>query len=449
MLREVAQKRALPLLQQWTRTFSASALPEQVAQFGDAPSTSPQPAPFSFTPPGRNHLFVPGPVNIHERVLRAMHVPGQNHRDPWFAQFFKDCLEETKMIYGTTEATPFIFPGTGTGGWEAALCNTLSPGDTVVCFRYGLFSHLWIDMMQRLGLDVMVVDRPWGEGADEAALEEILKKDTGKKIKAVCVVHNETTTGVTSDIAGCRKAMDAANHPALLLVDGVSSIGALEFKMDDWRVDVAVTGSQKALSLPTGLAFVATSKKALDHMKTAKLKRVYYDFADMLRTNPSGNVPYTPTLSLLYGMRESLKMLREEGGMEAVAARHHRLAEGVRKAVEGWGLQLLCKNPRWRSDSLTVVETPEGIDSNKIVKSAYAKYDLSLGIGLAQINGKVFRIGHLGNMNELMLVGALGGVEMAMIDAGMSIRPGSGVGKAVEYWQKTGAVIKTRESLMQ
>ncbi len=296
-----------------------------------------------------------------------MAVPGQNHRDPWFAEFYKACMEDSKFIYNTKTATSFIFPGTGTGGWEAALCNTLSPGDKVVCFRYGLFSHLWIDMMQRLGLDVTVVDRPWGEGADEGILEEMLRKDTEKKIKAVCVVHNETTTGVTSDIAGCRKAMDNANHPALLLVDGVSSIGALDFRMDDWRVDVAVTGSQKALSLPTGLAFVAASPKvggrtrawriaacqgerwphaarasraallistvcvcapqALEAMKSAKLKRVYYDFADMLRTNPSGSVPYTPSLPLLYGMRESIALLREEG-LDNVVARHHRRGFG-------------------------------------------------------------------------------------------------------------------------
>ncbi|GAX81546.1 hypothetical protein CEUSTIGMA_g8974.t1 [Chlamydomonas eustigma] len=404
--------------------------------------------PFSYTPPGRNHLFVPGPVNIHERVLRVMNVPGQNHRDPWFAELYKSVLEDTKFIYQTTEGTPFIFPGTGTGGWEAALTNTLSPGDKVLCFRYGQFSHLWIDMMQRLGLEVQVVDRPWGEGANEGVLEDILKKDTSKKIKAVCVVHNETTTGVTSDIKGCRDAMDAASHPALLLVDGVSSIGALDFQFDAWHVDVAVTGSQKALSLPTGLAYVCASKKALDAGKTAGLKRCYFDFADYLRTNPTGNVPYTPSLPLLYGTQESIKMLKEEG-FENVVARHFRLAEGVRKAVEGWGLKTLCKDQRWKSDSLTVIETPPGIDSNKIVKVAYAKYDLSIGIGLSQVNGKVFRIGHLGNMNELMLCGALSGAEMAMRDVGMDITPGSGIGKAIEYWNKTAKVIKTRESLLQ
>lgn len=424
----------------------SSALLEQLPQRAHYGCSS-TPEPFSYTPPGRNHLFVPGPVNIHERVLRAMNVPGQNHRDPWFAAVFKKVLEDTKLIFNTKEGTTFLWPGTGTGGWEAALTNTLSPGDKVVCFRYGLFSHLWIDMMQRLGLQVIEVDRPWGEGADEAALEEILRKDTNKEIKAVCIVHNETTTGVTSDIEGCRKAMDAANHPALFLVDGVSSIGALPFKMDEWRVDVAVTGSQKALSLPTGLAVVCASPKAIEASKTAKMKRCYYDFADMLRTNPTGNVPYTPALAMLYGLQESLNMMREEG-MENVWARHHRLAEGVRAAVKGWGLKLLCKNPRWYSDTLTVVETPEGIDSNKIVKNAYAKYDLSLGIGLAGINGKVFRIGHLGNMNELMQISGLAGAEMAMIDAGINITPGSGVGKAIEYWQKTAKVIKTRESLL-
>lgn len=401
-------------------------------------------APYSYTPPGRNHLHVPGPVNIHERVLRAMNVPGQNHRDPWFAAWWKEILEDSKLVYGTTQGTPFIFSGTGTGGWESALTNTLSPGDKVLTFRYGQFSHLWVDMMQRLGLEVEVYDRPWGEGACEKTVEEVLRKDTSHKIKAVCVVHNETTTGVTSDIGGVRAAMDAARHPAMLMVDGVSSIGALDFRFDEWRVDVAVTGSQKALSLPTGLALVCASEKALEAGKTAKLPRVYYSFEDQLKTNPSGNVPYTPSLMLLHGLKESLAMLREEG-MANVVARHHRLAEGTRAAVEGWGLKLLCKHPRWRSDSLTVIETPAGVDSNLIVKNAYARYNLSIGVGLSQVNGKVFRIGHLGNMDELMMCSALSGAEMAMIDAGLKIKPGSGVGRAIEYWQQSSKIIPTRE----
>jgi len=264
-LRPSAQRlQRLWALRQQSRSYAAHPLPTSASDI--AASTQPD---FSFVPSGRNHLFVPGPVNIHENVIRAMSVPGQNHRDPWFAPFYKKLVNDTRYIYQTKEATPFIFPGTGTGGWEAALTNTLSPGDKIITFRYGQFSHLWVDMMTRLGLDVTVIDRPWGEGAHEGLLEEALRKDTGKKIKAVAVVHNETATGVTSDIAGVRAAMDAAGHPALLLVDGVSSIGALPFKMDEWRVDVAVTGSQKAMSLPTGLAFVAASPKALACMPSA------------------------------------------------------------------------------------------------------------------------------------------------------------------------------------
>jgi alanine-glyoxylate transaminase/serine-glyoxylate transaminase/serine-pyruvate transaminase len=387
-------------------------------------------------------------VNIHDNVLRAMHVGGQNHRDPWFAEFYKTCLEETKMIFGTSAGTPIFWPGTGTGRWEAALTNTLSPGDKVVTFRYGLFSHLWIDMMQRLGLEVEVIDCRWGDGADEARLAEVLAADTEKKIKAVCVVHNETTTGVTSDVGEVRRTMDAGAHPAMLLVDGVSSIGALDFQFDAWRVDVAVTGSQKALSLPTGLAAVCVSDRAIAASKTATSRRVYFDFADMLRTNPSGNVPYTPEVQMLYGLRASLKMLREEGGMPSVAARHHRLAEGARRAVAGWGLELLCKTPRWQSDSLTVVEVPEGVDSQRVVDVAYGKYNLSLGVGLDRVKGKVFRIGHLGNMDELMLSSALCGVEMAMNDAGIKVPMGSGVSKALEFWQQTMKPIPTREHLV-
>jgi alanine-glyoxylate transaminase/serine-glyoxylate transaminase/serine-pyruvate transaminase len=299
-------------------------------------------------------------------------------------------------------------------------------------------------MMQRLGLDVHVIECRWGDGANEEELAKVLKADKDKKIKAVCVVHNETTTGVTSDIPEVRRTMDACQTDALLMVDGVSSIGALEFKFDDWKVDLAVTGSQKALSIPTGLGFVCASEKALEWTKKAKLNRVYFDFKDMIKTNASGNVPYTPAMPLLYGLRESMRLIREEG-IENVAKRHNRLAEGTRKAVEGWGLSLLCKNPRWKSDSLTVVEVPAGIDSGLIVKNAYARYNLTIGVGLSEVQGKVFRIGHLGNMDEVMLSSALCGVEMAMIDSGVKITPGQGVGKALEYWQQTSSVIRTRE----
>jgi len=376
--------------------------------------------------------------------MRSMTRPAQNHRDPWFNPWFKSILEETKTIFKTKEGTTFIFPGTGTGGWESALTNTLSPGDKIVTFRFGQFSHLWVDMMQRMGLDVTVIESPWGEGANEEKLAEILKADTEKKIKAVAVVHNETATGVTSDVAEVRRVMDAADSPALLLVDGVSSIGALDFRFDDWRVDVAVTGSQKALSLPTGLGVVAASPKALEAQKTAKSKRCYYDWADMLKTNPGGNVPYTPVLPLLYGMQESLALLNSEG-IDNVIARHERLATATRKAVDAWGLQLLCKNPRWRSNSLTVVETPSGMNSHDIVTYAYSKYNLSLGVGLSEVAGKVFRIGHLGNMDEVMLLSALGGTEMALLDAGVKITPGSGVGAAVTHLQATSKSIRGRE----
>jgi alanine-glyoxylate transaminase/serine-glyoxylate transaminase/serine-pyruvate transaminase len=324
---------------------------------------------FARTPPPCPLLNTPKQQNNNQPTNTTQNNP---KTDPWFAAWFKEILDESKLIYGTERGTPFIFSGTGTGGWESALTNTLSPGDKVLTFRYGQFSHLWVDMMERLGLDVTVVDRPWGEGACEQTVEKVLSADKAHKYKAVCVVHNETTTGVTSDIAGVRAAMDAAGHPAMLMVDGVSSIGALDFRFDDWRVDVAVTGSQKALSLPTGLALVCASDKALEAGKTAKLPRVYYSFEDQLKTNPSGNVPYTPSLMLLHGLKESLALLREEG-MANVTARHARLAEGTRAAVAGWGLQLLCKQPRWRSDSLTVIEVPQGVDSNLIVKNAYAR----------------------------------------------------------------------------
>ena len=298
--------------------------------------------------------------------------------------------------------------------------------------------------MQRLGLDVEVIECEWGTGADEAALQKVLAADTHKKIKAVCVVHNETTTGVTSDIGGVRAAMDTASqHPALLLVDGVSSIGALEFKFDDWKVDVAVTGSQKALSLPTGLALLAVSEKALEARKTAGSKRCYYDWEDMLATNAAGSVPYTPSIPLLYGLKESLDLLRAEG-FDNVVARHHRLAEGTRMAVAAWGLELLCKEPRWRSDSLTVIEAPAGLDSAKIVQEAYKRYNLSIGVGLSKVAGKVFRIGHLGNCDEVMQASALAGTEMALLSCGVKIEPGKGVGAALKYWAETSKVIPTR-----
>lgn len=400
---------------------------------------------FSYTPPGRNHLFVPGPVNIPERVVRAMIRPSENHRDPYFGPFLEPIFDELKKLYKSKEGTCFIFPSTGTGAWEAGLTNTLSPGDKVVAFRYGQFSHLWCEQARRLGLDVIKVERPWGEGADEAALQQILADDKKHDIKAVMVVHNETTTGVTSDIKGCREAMDAAGHPALLMVDGVSSIGALDFRFDEWRVDVAMTGSQKALSMPTGLGLCCVSNKALEASKTATLPRFFFSFDDMIATNKELNFPYTPSIPLLHGLKEALACISDEG-LDNVIARHARLAEGTRRAVDAWGLKLLCKHPRWNSNSLSVIEVPPGIDSNMIVKTAYCKYNLTIGVGLSEVNGKVFRIGHLGDMNEVSMLGAIAGVEMAMRDCGIkSFEFGAGVGAAAKYWQETSSVIRSRE----
>jgi len=292
----------------------------------------------------------------------------------------------------------------------------------------------------------VVLEEEWGRGANEARLEEVLKADTEKKIKAVMVVHNETTTGVTSDIHGCRKAIDNAKHPALFFVDGVSSIGAIPFKMDEWGVDIAITGSQKALCLPTGLGLTCVSPKALEATKTAKLPRVFFSYDDMGKANKAGNFPYTPSIPLLYGLRESIALMREET-IEEVWARHQRMGDATRAAAAAWGLKLLCKDSRWNSNALTVVEGPPGVDTNDIVKTAYCKYNLTIGVGLSEVNGKVFRIGHLGDMNECSMLGAIAGVEMVLKDVGMDVKFGSGVGAAAAFFQRTSSVIPTREIL--
>lgn len=380
---------------------------------------------------------------IETSVQREMMRQSVNHRDPFFPQLTFGLLRDLKRLFKSEEGTPYIFPSTGTGAWESALTNTLSRGDKVIMPRYGLFSHLWIDQAQRLGLDVDIMDERWGDGADEARIQAALEADTQHEVKAVCVVHNETTTGVTSDVAKVRAALDAAGHPALLLVDGISSIGACEFKMDEWGVDVAITGSQKALSLPTGLSFCCVSEKAKEAAKASQLSKVFFSWSDMDKMNAEGNFPYTPSIPLLYGLRKQLDRMLAEG-MDGVIARHAKHAEGTRRAVKAWGLELLCENPRWHSNSLTVVKTPEGIDSTDMVRSMWAKYNLSLGTGLDQVKGKVFRIGHLGDMNEVMLLGALAGTEMGLIDAGVQIEAGAGVGAALEFFQETSAVIPSR-----
>jgi alanine-glyoxylate transaminase/serine-glyoxylate transaminase/serine-pyruvate transaminase len=383
---------------------------------------------------GRNFLFVPGPTNVPDRIQRAMVVAMEDHRSSRFPELARPLFHGLKELFVCEEGEAFIFTATGTGAWEAALCNTLSPGDRVLAPRFGQFSHLWIDMMQRLGLEVQVIECEWGTGAPEDKIEQALRDDREHRIKGVMVVHNETTTGVTSDIAGVRRAMDEARHPALLYVDAVSSLASIELRFSDWRVDLCVAGSQKGLMMPAGLGIVCASPKALEASKKAQLKRVFFDFADMRRTNVDGYFPYTPSIPLLYGLRESLAMLAEEG-LPAVHARHARLAAGVRAAVSAWNLALCCRARRWQSNTVSAIAVPQGIDAARVIDFAFRRYDLALGAGLSKLAGKVFRIGHLGDLNELMLAGALAGVEMAMADAGIEVVPGSGVGAAQGSWR--------------
>jgi alanine-glyoxylate transaminase/serine-glyoxylate transaminase/serine-pyruvate transaminase len=387
---------------------------------------------------GRNFLFVPGPTNVPDRVTRAMHVAMEDHRSTSFPALTIPLFADLKRVFKTAAGQCFIFPSSGTGGWEASLTNTLSPGDKVLSARFGQFSHLWIEMAERLGLDVQVLETEWGEGAPVERIAEALTADRHHAIKAVMVVHNETATGVTSDIAGVRAAMDAARHPALLFVDGVSSIGAIDFRMDEWKVDCAVTGTQKALMLPPGVAVVCVSPKALAAGAAATLPRVYFDFKDHIGPNASGYFPYTPPIPMLYGMRESVSMLLEEG-LDNVVARHHRLAEGVRAAVRAWGLELCARAPRWHSDTVSAILVPPHVKGEDVISTAFTRYNLSLGAGLSKVAGKVFRIGHMGDLNEVMLLGALAGTEMAMRDVGIAVVPGSGVAAAAEFWRNTRA----------
>jgi alanine-glyoxylate transaminase/serine-glyoxylate transaminase/serine-pyruvate transaminase len=367
----------------------------------------------------------------------------EDHRSSAFPELTMGLLRDLKRVFQTTAGQPFLFPATGTGGWEAALVNTRSPGDRVIAPRYGQFSHLWIELAQRHGLRVDILDVEWGEGAPAGRIAEILAEDRQHDIKGVLVVHNETATGVTSDVAAVRRALDAAHHPALLYVDGVSSIGSLDFRMDEWQVDLAITGSQKGLMLPAGLGIVCASPKALAARQQAKCPRAFFDFGDMLTANASGYFPYTPSIPLLYGLRESLALIFEEG-LEAIFARHHRLAEGVRAAVRAWGLKLCAKAPHWYSDTVSAILVPEGVNAAEVIDVAFRRYDLALGAGLARLAGKLFRIGHLGDLNELMLLGALAGAEMAMRDVGIKVTLGAGVAAAAESYRSTAAPLAAR-----
>ncbi|MFI5208895.1 MAG: aminotransferase class V-fold PLP-dependent enzyme [Gemmatimonadales bacterium] len=393
--------------------------------------------------PGRNHLFVPGPTNTPDRVLRAMHVAMEDHRSSKFPELATPLFQDLKKVFRTETGQPFIFPATGTGGWEAALANTRSPGDKMLACRYGQFSHLWIDLATRIGLDVEVMDVEWGEGAPPDKIQARLAADTGHTIKGVMIVHNETATGVTSDVAAVRRAMDAAKHPALLYVDSVSGLGSIEFRFDDWGVDLAVTGSQKGLMLPAGLGIVCASTKALAQRESAKCSRVFFDFGDMIKANATGYFPYTPTLPMLYGLREALAILFEEG-LDNVYARHHRLAEGTRRAVKAWGLELCARGPQWYSDTVSAIMVPAGFNGADVIDVAFRRYNLALGAGLNKMAGKLFRIGHLGDLNELMLMSAIAGAEMAMRDVGINVTPGSGVAAAGEYWRSTAPALPGR-----
>ncbi|MCK0103954.1 aminotransferase class V-fold PLP-dependent enzyme [Pseudohalocynthiibacter sp. F2068] len=387
---------------------------------------------------GTKCLFVPGPTNVPEDVRKAIDMPMEDHRAPDLPQFTLPLFEDLKKIFKTQSGQVFLFPASGTGGWEAAITNTLNPGDKVLASRLGQFSHLWIDLCQRMELDVEVVECEWGTGVPAEEFGKRLAADTNHEIKAVLATQNETATGVQSDIGGLRATIDAANHPAMLYVDGVSSIGSVDFRMDEWGVDLAVSGSQKGFMLPAGLAIMAASQKALEASKTATMRRCYFDFKDMIATNATGYFPYTPPMSLLRGLRASVDRMLNEG-LDNIFARHNYHAEGVRRAVEAWGLTLCAKETKWQSDTVSAIVVPDGHDANAVIQRAYHRYGLSLGAGLSVVAGKVFRIGHLGDLNELMLMSAIAGAEMAMRDVGIPIEAGSGVAAAEEFYRLNGA----------
>ncbi|MDQ7071703.1 MAG: aminotransferase class V-fold PLP-dependent enzyme [Rhodobacterales bacterium] len=385
---------------------------------------------------GQNPVFIPGPTNIPDPLRNAMHVQTMDHRAPDFVDVLRPVLDDLKKVFKTTSAEIITFPSSGTGGWEAAVTNTLSPGDKVLIARYGMFSHRWIDLCQRHKLDVEVIECEWGTGAPADLFGARLAADTDHEIKAVLVTHNETATGVLSDVGAVRGAMNGANHPAMLYVDCVSSLGSMDFRMDDWGVDLAISGSQKGFMLATGMAIVAVSQKALQATQTATCPRCFFDFKDMLGANANGGFPYTPPLQLIFGLRASLDLLFEEG-LENVYARHHRLATGVRRAVAAWGLTLCAKTPDLNSDSVSAIYVPEGFDSNVLTNHAYDKYGVSFGVGLGEMAGRAFRIGHLGSLTDVMVLSGLATIEMAMKDLDYPITLGSGVAAAQEYFRQS------------
>jgi alanine-glyoxylate transaminase/serine-glyoxylate transaminase/serine-pyruvate transaminase len=381
---------------------------------------------------GRHFLQIPGPTNVPDRVLRAIDFPTMDHRGPDFAELGKAVLGGMKRVFKSTKGEVVIYPASGTGAWEAALVNTLSAGDRVLMAETGHFATLWQKLAGKLGLEVEFLPGDWRHGADPEAIEKRLRADTGKRVKAVCVVHNETSTGVVSRIAEVRKAIDAAGHPALYMVDTISSLASLDYRHDEWGVDVTVAGSQKGLMLPPGLSFNCISQKALAASRDAGLPRSYWAWDEMLSNGKGGYFPYTPATNLLYGLREALKMLLDEEGLEAVFARHQRHGEAARRAVRAWGLEVLALDPREYSGSLTAVLLPAGHDADRVRKVILESFDMSLGTGLGKLAGKVFRIGHLGDFNDLTLMGTLAGVEMGLALAGVPAKK-EGVRAAMEY----------------
>jgi alanine-glyoxylate transaminase/serine-glyoxylate transaminase/serine-pyruvate transaminase len=391
---------------------------------------------------GRHFLQIPGPTNVPERILRAISAPTIDHRGAAFGRFASELLEDVREVFQTSSPV-VIYPSSGTGAWEAALVNTLSPGDSVLMFEVGQFSALWCDLARRLGLNVRFVEGDWRTGPSAADVEKILTEDTGHTIKAVGVVHNETATGIFTNVAEVRKAMDRAGHPALLMVDAISSLGAMDYRHDEWGVDVTIAGSQKGLMLPPGLGFNAIGEKAMAANKASMMPRAYWDWQAMLGQNKSGFFPYTPATNLLYGLREALAMIREEG-RQNVFARHDRHGESARRAVRAWGLEVVARDPSQYSSTVTAVLMPTGHSADAFRKVVFDRFNMSLGSGLGKVADKVFRIGHLGDFNDLMLAGTLCGVEMGLAVAGV---PHSQGGAAAAMEHLTAMARQAQESL--
>jgi alanine-glyoxylate transaminase / serine-glyoxylate transaminase / serine-pyruvate transaminase len=380
---------------------------------------------------GRHFLQIPGPTNVPDRVLRAIDSPTIDHRSQEFSQLGHDCLEGMKRVFQTSQGQVFIFPSSGTGAWEAAIVNTLSPGDRVLMFETGHFGTLWQKLASNFDINVDFVPGDWRHGVPPEAVEAKLRDDARKEIKAVMCVHNETSTGVTSRISDVRQAMDRAVHPALLMVDTISSLGSIDYRHDEWGVDVAIGGSQKGLMLPPGLGFNAVSQKALEASRSAQLPRSFWSWTEMVEPNQHGFFPYTPATNLLFGLREAIYMLVDEEGLDAVFKRHQRHAAATRAAVNAWGLELVCADPNEYSGSLTAIFLPHGFDEAAFRNVVLEKFNLSLGSGLGKLKGRAFRIGHLGDFNDLMLCGTLCGVEMGLSQFGVPVKKG-GVDAAMD-----------------